>query len=181
MQTQHPKNSVIGIIGWSGSGKTTLLEKTIPLLIDAGLKVNVVKSSHHDVELEPPHKDSARLRRSGASEVLLASPYRFAIMHELDGNELPALNALISRMQEADITLIEGFKHERIPKLEVYRPSLGKSPMFPTDNTILAVISDAPRPKDIQENLDWLDLNDTTQVAVWLRKFCTTNQSSGHE
>ena len=178
MQTQHPQNTVIGIIGWSGSGKTTLLEKTIPLLIDAGLKVNVVKSSHHNVELEPPRKDSARLRRSGATEVLLASPYRFAIMHELDGSKLPELGALISRMQDADITLVEGFRHEPIPKLEVYRPSLGKSPTFPTDRSILAVLSDAPPPGNLRQGLEWLDLNDIHQIAAWLERACTGRHNS---
>ena len=179
MQSQHLKNTVIGIIGWSGSGKTTLLEKTIPLLIDAGLKINVIKSSHHDVELEPPRKDSARLRRSGAAEVLLASPYRFAIMHELDSKQLPNLAVLLPRLQEADLTLVEVFRHERIPKLEVYRPSLGKTPTFPDDDTIWAVVSDAPRPQELREGLDWLDLNDASQVAAWLKKICTS-QSSGH-
>ncbi|MGN0918479.1 MAG: molybdopterin-guanine dinucleotide biosynthesis protein B, partial [Oxalobacter sp.] len=70
-----PRHPLIIISGWSGSGKTSLLEQAVPLLIDRGLKINVVKSSHHDVELEPPHKDSARLRRTGAAEVLLSSPY----------------------------------------------------------------------------------------------------------
>lgn len=159
---------LIIISGWSGSGKTTLLEKTIPLLIAKGLKVNVVKSSHHDVELEPPHKDSARLRRAGAAEVLLTSPYRFIIAHELHGEKEPSLTELLSRMQEADLTLVEGFRDELSPKLEIYRPVLGKAPMYPDNLTIEAVASDAPRPDNLRQGIVWLDLNNIPQIVDWL-------------
>lgn len=168
MTNIKPRYPLIIISGWSGSGKTSLLEQAIPLLIDKGLKINVVKSSHHDVELEPSHKDSARLRRAGAAEVLLTSPYRFAIVHELHGKKAPSLTELLSRMQEADLTLVEGFRDEQVPKLEIYRPALGKTPMYPDNLTIEAVASDAPRPDNIRQGIVWLDLNNIPQIVDWL-------------
>src|SRR5450631_3970105 len=120
------KQKILGVVGWSGSGKTTLLEYLLPRLIAHGLRVNVVKHSHHDLILEAPHKDSARMRAAGASEVLLTSPFRYALMHELRGDKEPSLAEQIKRLAPADLTLVEGFKWEPIPKLEVYRPVLGQ-------------------------------------------------------
>ena len=166
--------SVIGLSGWSGSGKTTLLEKILPLLSDRGLKVNVVKSSHHDVELEPPRKDSARIRKAGASEVILASPYRFMIAHELRDEREPTLEELISRMNPADLTLVEGFKNASIPRIEIYRPSLGKEPMYNVEKNIEAVASDSARPDIIALSVEWLDLNNENQVVDWILSRQTT-------
>ena len=98
----------MGVIGWSGSGKTTLLEYLVGRLSGAGLRVNVVKHSHHDIVLEPPHKDSARMRTAGAAEVMIASPYRIAIMRELRGAAEPPLAELLARLSPADLTLVEG-------------------------------------------------------------------------
>ncbi len=157
--------AVLGVVGWSGSGKTSLLEGLIGRLAGQGLRINVVKHSHHDVELEPPRKDSARLRMAGAAEVMLASPYRVAILRELRGAEEPSLAQHLARLAPADLTLVEGYKWERIPKLEVFRPSLGKPALYPEDAGIVAVVSDAPRP---QGGPVWLDLNDLDQVLAWL-------------
>lgn len=168
MTDRKPRYPLIGITGWSGSGKTTLLEQAVPLLIAEEIRVNVVKGSHHDVTLEPPHKDSARMRRAGAAEVLLTCPYRFVIAHELHGEKEPTLTELLSRMQEADLTLVEGFRNEPIPKLEIYRPALGKAPMYPDDSTIEAVASDAPMPADLRQGVAWLDLNNLPQIVNWL-------------
>ena len=96
-----PYGPVLGVVGWSGSGKTTLLETLVGRLAGAGVRVNVVKHSHHDVTLEPPHKDSARLRAAGAQEVMLASPYRVAIVRELRGAAEPPLAALLARLEPA--------------------------------------------------------------------------------
>jgi len=159
---------VLGVVGWSGSGKTTLLEQLVSRLAQDGLRVNIVKHSHHDIELEPPRKDSARLRLAGAAEVMIASPYRFAIMRELRAEPEPGLDALLARLSPADLTLIEGYKWEALPKLEVHRPSLGKPPLFRDDTTILAVVSDAPPPPDIRTGLAWLDLNDPGKVVDWV-------------
>ena len=168
MTDRKPRYPLIGITGWSGSGKTTLLEQVIPLLSAEGFRVNVVKSSHHNVVLEPPHKDSARMRRAGAAEVLLTSPYRFVIAHELHGEKEPSLTELLSRMQDADLTLVEGFRNEPIPKLEVYRTALGKAPMYPDNPTIEAVASDSPRPGNLRQGMAWIDLNNLPQITNWL-------------
>ena len=166
-QGQGP-GPVLGVVGWSGSGKTTLLEGLVARLAQQGLRVNIVKHSHHDIELEPPRKDSARLRLAGAAEVMIASPYRFAIMRELRAEPEPGLDALLARLSPADLTLVEGYKWESLPKLEVHRPSLGKPALFQDDVTILAVVSDAARPVDARAGLAWLDLNDLGRVVDWV-------------
>ena len=158
---------VLGVVGWSGSGKTSLLEGLIGRLAEQGLRVNVVKHSHHDVELEPPRKDSARLRMAGAAEVMLASPYRVAILQELRGADEPPLSDLLARLAPADLTLVEGYKWERMPKLEVFRPELGRPALYPEDPDVVAVASDVPRPGGF-ERPAWLDLNDLDQVLGWV-------------
>lgn len=159
---------MLGVVGWSGSGKTSLLEGLIARLAEQGMRVNVVKHSHHDVELEPPRKDSARLRMAGAAEVMLASPYRVAILRELRGVDEPPLAEHLARLAPADLTLVEGYKWERMPKLEVFRPSLGRPALYPDDPDILAVVSDGPPPGG-QGGPAWLDLNDPDQVLAWLQ------------
>jgi molybdopterin-guanine dinucleotide biosynthesis protein B len=158
----------LGVVGWSGSGKTTLLEYLVGRLAAGGLRINVIKHSHHDVLLEPPHKDSARLRMAGAAEVMLASPFRVAIMRELRGASEPSLADHLARLAPADLTLVEGYKWEPIAKLEVYRPSLAKPALYPDDRNIVAVASDAPRPDGVDTSLAWLDLNQPAQVLGWL-------------
>ncbi|NMM27129.1 MAG: molybdopterin-guanine dinucleotide biosynthesis protein B [Glaciimonas sp.] len=158
---------VLGIVGWSGSGKTTLLEYLLPQLAAQGLRVNVIKHSHHDLELEPAHKDSARLRAAGASEVLLASPYRFALIHELRGAPEPTLVEQLARLSAADLTLVEGFKREPIPKLEIHRPALGKPALYLDDIDIVAVASDAASPL-LSRQLAWLDLALRDQILAWV-------------
>lgn len=159
---------VLGVIGSSGSGKTTLLAWVVAQLAGQGLRVNIVKHSHHDVELEPPHKDSARLRMAGAAEVMIASPYRVAIMRELRGATEPSLAEHLARLAPADLTLVEGYKWEPLPKLEVYRPSVGKPALYPHDAGIVAVASDAPRPDELAAAVAWLDVNRPEQVLAWI-------------
>jgi molybdopterin-guanine dinucleotide biosynthesis adapter protein len=161
----------MGVIGWSGSGKTTLLEFVVGRLAAAGLRVNVVKHSHHDVMLEPPHKDSARMRAAGAAEVMIASPYRVAIMRELRGAQEPSLAEHLARLAPADLTLVEGYKWEALPKLEVYRPEVGKPPIFPDDPHIVAVASSIARPDGLAPHVAWLDLSDPDAVLRWIRHF----------
>nr|WP_202114567.1 molybdopterin-guanine dinucleotide biosynthesis protein B [Telluria cellulosilytica] len=161
----------MGVIGWSGSGKTTLLELVVARLAASGLRVNVVKHSHHDVMLEPPHKDSARMRAAGAAEVMIASPYRVAIMRELRGAAEPSLAEHLARLAPADLTLVEGYKWEALPKLEVYRPDVGKPPMFPGDPHIVAVASTMARPQGLAPQVAWLDLLDADAVLRWVRQF----------
>lgn len=162
---------ILGIAGWSGSGKTTLLEFLLPQLVAQGLRVNVIKHSHHDLVLEPVHKDSARLRAAGAAEVLLTSPYRFALIHELRGEPEPTLAQQIARLSAADLTLVEGFKREPIPKLEIHRPALGKPALYPEHSDIVAVASDAAPPSVLARPLDWLDLTQREQILAWVMTF----------
>ena len=168
---------MLGVVGWSGSGKTTLLEYLVARLAARGLRINVIKHSHHDVLLEPPHKDSARFRMAGAAQVMLASPFRVAIMRELRGADEPSLASHIACLASSDLTLVEGYKWEPIAKLEVYRPSLAKPALYPDDRNIAAVASDAPRPDGVDPGLAWLDLNDPAVVLGWLDEHLANNSS----
>lgn len=163
-----PQGQVLGVVGHSGSGKTTLLEWIVAQLSGQGVRVNIIKHSHHDLVLEPAHKDSARLRMVGAAEVLVASPFRFAIMHELRGAPEPTLAQQVARLGPADLTLVEGFKSTPIPKLEVFRPALGPAPLYPRDPHIVAVASDQPAPADLPDGVQWFDLNAPQTVLDWL-------------
>ncbi len=164
------QGAVLGVVGWSGSGKTTLLEYLVAQLAARGERVNVIKHSHHDIVLEPSHKDSARLRMAGAAEVMIASPYRTAIMRELRGAPEPSLQEQVDCLAPAALTLVEGYKWAPIPKLEVYRPDLGQPALYPDDAHIVAVASDAARPVGARTGLAWLDLNAPEQVLAWLLK-----------
>ena len=169
-------HNVLGVIGWSGSGKTTLLEYLVAQLAADGLRVNVIKHSHHDVMLEPPHKDSARLRMAGAAEVMLASPFRVAVIRELRGAPEPSLAEQIAHLAPADLTLVEGYKWENVPKIEVHRPSLGQSALYLSDAFVVAVASDVMRPDDVDPAIAWLDLNQPSRVLEWLREFIFKNR-----
>lgn len=160
--------AILAVVGASGSGKTTLLEYLVARLAERGMRVNVVKHSHHDILLEPPHKDTARLRTAGAAEVMIASPYRIAIMRELRGAAEPPLAELLQRLAPAELTLVEGYKWEALPKLEVYRPATGAGPLYPNDPHIVAVASDMPRPVGLRGQVAWLDLNAPDAVLTWL-------------
>ena len=166
---------VLAVVGWSGSGKTTLLEHLVAGLSGAGLRVNIVKHSHHDIELEPPRKDSARLRLAGAAEVMIASPYRIAIMRELRAAPEPPLAELLARLSPADLTLVEGYKWESLPKLEVHRPALDKPALYADDATIVAVVSDVARPATLRAGVAWLDLNDIGAVLAWVSQWAGAN------
>ncbi|TMJ00035.1 MAG: molybdopterin-guanine dinucleotide biosynthesis protein B [Alphaproteobacteria bacterium] len=136
--------NVIGIVGWSGAGKTTLLTRVIPLLAARGLSVSTIKHAHHGFDVDQPGKDSHTHRTAGATEVLVSSANRFALMHELRGApELP-LRALLEKLSPVDLVLVEGFKREAHPKLEVYRACLGKPLLAPEDPNIIGVASDGP-------------------------------------
>ncbi len=162
------QRAVLGVVGWSGSGKTTLLEYLVGQLAARAMRVNVIKHSHHDIVLEPAHKDSARLRMAGAAEVMIASPYRTAIMRELRGAPEPTLQEQIDCLAPASLTLVEGYKWASIPKLEVFRPDQGQPALYPDDDHIVAVASDAARPAGARAGLAWLDLNSPEQVLAWL-------------
>jgi molybdopterin-guanine dinucleotide biosynthesis protein B len=159
---------IFGISGRSGQGKTTLIEALLPWFRVRGLIVNVVKHSHHSIQLEPPQKDSARFREAGAGEVLVASPYRYAIMRELHDESEPPLADLVSRMSPADITIVEGFTREKLPRLEVVRAAVSTEPLYKTDAAILAIASDDPA--SISTTLPVLQLNDIDSIGAFILK-----------
>lgn len=135
---------VFGLCGASGSGKTTLIERLIPLFRAAGRTVSTLKHTHHRVPLDAPGKDSDRHRRAGAREVMLVTEEGFALVHPFPASSAPPpLASLLARLAPADLVLIEGFKREPIPRLEVFRPALGKPPLWPEDPSILAIATDA--------------------------------------
>jgi molybdopterin-guanine dinucleotide biosynthesis protein B len=134
---------VFGLAGWSGSGKTTLLTALIPELVRRGVTVSTIKHAHHDFDVDKPGKDSWLHRQAGASEVMVSSSRRFALMHELRDAPEPSLEDLVARMAPVDLLLVEGFKREPHPKLEVHRPSVGKPFLYPDDPHIVAIASDA--------------------------------------
>jgi molybdopterin-guanine dinucleotide biosynthesis protein B len=133
---------IFGLAGWSGSGKTTLLTAVIPDLAARGLTVSTIKHAHHEFDIDRPGKDSWRHRAAGASEVMVASARRWALMHELRGASEPTLDELVARMSPVDLLLVEGWKHHPHPKLEVHRPSLGKPLLYPDDSHVVAIASD---------------------------------------
>lgn len=112
---------VIGLAGWSGAGKTTLLRRLIPLLIERGLRVSTLKHAHHDFDVDQPGKDSWEHRQAGAEEVLVSSTARWALMHELRGQAEPGLAELLAHMRAVDLVVIEGFKRDAQPKIEVFQ------------------------------------------------------------
>jgi molybdopterin-guanine dinucleotide biosynthesis protein B len=135
---------ILGITGWSGSGKTTLLTRLIPEFVARGLRVATLKHAHHAFDVDTPGKDSYEHRKAGASEVIIASARRWVQMHELGTAPEPTLADLLRRLTPCDLVLVEGYKHEQHPKLEVYRAAVGKPALYPEDPHILAVATDAP-------------------------------------
>ncbi len=135
---------IIGLAGWSGSGKTTLLAKVIPRLTARGLTVSTLKHAHHAFDIDQPGKDSHTHRMAGATEVLIGSANRWALMHELRGAAEPKLDELLARLTPVDLVIVEGYKWEWHPKLEVHRIANGKPLLQPDDPLIVAIASDQP-------------------------------------
>jgi molybdopterin-guanine dinucleotide biosynthesis protein B len=153
---------IIGLAGWSGSGKTTLLTRVIPVLNARGLRVSTVKHAHHEVDMDLPGKDSHRHRMAGATEVLVSSAKRWAHIHELRGAPEPTLQEMLSRLTPVDLVVVEGYKRNPHPKLEVYRASVGKPLLHTDDDWIVAVASDAAVPG---ARVPVLDLADHEKIA----------------
>jgi molybdopterin-guanine dinucleotide biosynthesis protein B len=164
------KLRIFGICGRSGQGKTTLIEALLPWFQARGLIVNVVKHSHHSIDLEPPGKDSARFRAAGAGEVLIASPYRYAIVRELHDAPEPPLTELIARLSFADLTLVEGFTREPLPRLEVVRPDEGRDPLYLSDTAILAIATDNASRLHDAPNVPLLPLADVAGIGAFICK-----------
>ena len=152
---------IIGLAGWSGSGKTTLLANVIPRIVARGLTVSTVKHAHRSFDIDRPGKDSHTHRMAGATEVVVGSLRRWAIVHELREEPEPTLAMLIARITPVDLVLVEGYKGGSHPKLEVYRASVGKPLLFPGDPAIVAIASDAPIPG---ARIPRVDLDDVEAV-----------------
>ena len=152
---------IFGFAGYSGSGKTTLIEKLIPRFTQCGIKVSLVKHAHHTFDVDKPGKDSYRHRQAGCSEVLITSSRRWVLMHELRGAPEPDLDQMIEHLSPCDLLLVEGFKRESIPKLEVYRASVGEPLIHPHDANVVAVASDAL----LDTQLPQFDLNDEAAIS----------------
>lgn len=150
LPTTHPRTAsrtrVIGFAGWSGAGKTTLLRRLIPVLVGRGLTVSTLKHAHHGFDVDQPGKDSWEHRQAGATEVLVGSANRWALMHELRGAPEPDLDALLARLSPVDLVLVEGFKRGTHPKIEVHRAANGKPLLHPDDPAIVAIAADTPQP-----------------------------------
>ncbi len=154
---------LFGIAGHSGMGKTTLLERLIPELTARGLTVSLIKHSHKAIEIDRPGKDSFRLREAGCSEVLLLGDERWALMHELRGADEPPLEALVGRLQRCDLVLIEGFKRGEFGKLEVWRPSRERRPLWPDWPGIVGLATDEPQ--RAPAGVTTLELDQTAAIA----------------
>jgi molybdopterin-guanine dinucleotide biosynthesis protein MobB len=159
---------LLGIVAWSGSGKTTLLEALLPLLTARGVRVGMLKHVHHDFDIDTPGKDSHRLRKAGATRLLIASSQRWALMVERPAANDDPLAELLAALDDGslDLILVEGLKHAHYPKLEVHRPTLGKPPLYPDDTDIIAVACDAALPS--AGDLPILDLNNPAVVADFI-------------
>jgi molybdopterin-guanine dinucleotide biosynthesis protein B len=153
---------LIGLAGWSGSGKTTLLAKLLPVLIARGRSVSTLKHAHHEFDIDKPGKDSHTHRMAGAREVLISSARRWALMHELRGEAEVSLRELLTRLSPVDLVIVEGYKSQSHPKLEVHRASVGKPLLYPNDPHIVAVASDV-RPPNL--SLPFAAIDDVEAIA----------------
>jgi molybdopterin-guanine dinucleotide biosynthesis protein B len=158
---------IIGLAGWSGSGKTTLITKAIPRLLARGRTVSTLKHAHHGFDLDQPGKDSFMHRAAGATEVAISSAKRFAILHELRDEPEWDLPALLAKLSPVDLVLVEGFKRDRFPKLEIHRVANGKPLLHPDDPHIVAVAADQPLP---QAKVPVVDLDDIDAIVDLLLK-----------
>jgi len=158
---------IFGFAGWSGSGKTTLVTKLIPELVDRGVRVSTMKHAHHTFDIDQPGKDSYEHRTAGATEVMVSSASRWALIHEARGSDEPSIEELVARMTPVDLLLIEGFKAYPHDKIEVYRASVGKPLLCVSEEHIVAVASDAPVP---EARVPVLDMNDVAGIADFILK-----------
>ena len=155
---------VFGFAGYSGSGKTTLIEQIIPLLVQRGFRISLVKHAHHAFDVDQPGKDSYRHRQAGATEVMLTSAKRWGLMHEIGENPEPELPEQLRRMSACDIVLVEGFKKQPIPKLEVHRKAHGKPLLFTSDPHIVGIATDEP----VETQLPRFALSDYDAITTFV-------------
>lgn len=155
---------IFGVVGWKNAGKTGLMERLVTEITGRGFTVSTIKHAHHTFDVDHPGKDSHRHRVAGATEVLLASRNRFALMHELRAEEEPTLEALLTKLAPVDLVLIEGYKRDKHPKVEAHRAETGNPLIAPDDPTIKAVASDSAMTLDRPV----FDLDDTPAIADFI-------------
>lgn len=160
---------LFGVIGWQGSGKTTLIAHLLPWLLGHGLSVSTIKRAHHHFNIDQPGKDTFANCSAGASEVLISSCNRWALLHENRGETEPRLEDLVALMTPVDLVIVEGFKRHAHPRLEVHRPSIGRPLICSDDRGIVAVASDK---KLTGCSVPVLDLNDVHAVASFIVRYC---------
>ncbi|PKP75826.1 MAG: molybdopterin-guanine dinucleotide biosynthesis protein B [Alphaproteobacteria bacterium HGW-Alphaproteobacteria-6] len=153
-----------GVTGWKNTGKTHLMERLVAEITGRGLSVSTVKHAHHGADVDHPGRDSHRHRMAGAREVIVASPLRWALMHELRGAEEPALADLLARLSPVDLVLVEGYKREGHPKIETHRVAAGHPLIAPGDPTVRALASDGAA----ETALPVFDLDDTRAIADFI-------------
>ena len=158
---------IFGVTGWKNSGKTGLMERLIMEFTARGLSVSSIKHAHHSFDIDHPGRDSYRHRDAGARQVLLASRNRWALMHELRDEDEPSLGDLLEQLSPVDLVLIEGYKHDRHPKIEAHRKETGQPLIAPEDETIVAVASDM----SVSIDRPVLDLNDTVSIANFIAQY----------
>jgi len=160
---------IVGLAAYSGVGKTTLLKKLIPLLIDSGIRLALVKHAHHDFDIDKPGKDSYELRKAGAYQLLITSAKRRALMIDNTVEQDPVLDDELAYLQQDDVDLIlvEGFRHEAFPKLELFRSAAGKDPLYVEDKNIIAIATDGELP--LQTELPVLDINQPESIVEFIR------------
>ena len=166
MNKQAP---ILGFCAYSGTGKTTLLTALLPLLKANNIRVGVIKHAHHKFDTDQPGKDSYELRKAGAKQMLVSSDKRWVLINELfEGEQEAGLAGLVGRLDSdgLDLILVEGFKHEAFPKIELHRPELGKPPMYPHDDNVIAFATNATAPADI--SIPVLDLNQVENIAEFI-------------
>jgi molybdopterin-guanine dinucleotide biosynthesis protein B len=154
---------LIGLAGWSGAGKTTLMTRLIPELAARGISVSTLKHAHHAFDIDQPGKDSYAHRSAGARQVLVASANRWALLTELRGAPEPKLSDLLRRLDPVDLVIVEGFKRDSHPKLEVHRGANGKPWLHPEDRFIAAIAADVAPPASL---LPWAHLDDIAAIAA---------------
>lgn len=154
--------NIYGVIGWKNAGKTGLMERLVSEISARGFSVSTVKHAHHSFDVDHPGKDSYRHRAAGAREVLLASRNRFALMHELKGENEPSLGELLSKLAPVDLVLVEGYKRDKHPKIEAHRAETG-NPLI-ADETVRAFAADCAL--DMERPV--FDLDATAEIANFL-------------
>ena len=179
MKQNKSKVPVLGFAAFSGTGKTTLLLKLLPLIRARGYRIGMIKHAHHAFEIDHAGKDSYALRKSGVEQIVIGSRHRLAYIQEHEKMQEPSLDDLLGELkqEQLDLILVEGFKHASIPKIELHRPSLGGSLLYPDDPDIIAIAHDAATA--LPTSLPQLNINNTDSIVDFIATFVTGSSGGG--